>query len=69
MNTTDTKRWPTINTDTEWLEQAAIALRTKDLDLLDWVEGATNGWMQSEEERDAQLGLIEAIREAIEEAA
>ena len=31
----DTKRWPTINTQTEWMEQAAIALRTKDHDLLD----------------------------------
>lgn len=44
----------------------ARCLEERDLDALSYIEREVTGWLQPDWSRDAQLALIDAIREAIE---
>ena len=53
----------TIN---EWMSQLAFAIVSYDDELIQNLEGVTRGWLQTSEETEAQMDLIEAAWEAIE---
>ena len=56
-----------INTTSDWMRALALALDNNDTSLLDELTNISNDWLQSEDEKDAQLSLIYAAEAAIDE--
>lgn len=58
-----------IRTIPDMLNALAKALDEGDISAVDLIESEVRDWLQPERERDAQLNMIESVRNAIENAA
>ena len=56
-----------INTQIDLMNALAAALEEKDLDAVDQIQQQVADWMQTQGMRAAQISLIEAVRNAINE--
>lgn len=56
-----------INTISDWMQEVADAIRNRDFNALERLDRISSDWMQSGQERDAQIALIESAMEIIEE--
>jgi len=52
-----------INTVNDWMNQIADALEENDVNMLDDCISKSIDWMQPEEERMAQMRLVESVKE------
>ena len=55
------------NNTNDLMNQAGAALRHRDADTLLELLNLSEQWLQSDEERDAQLNVLTAMLEAVEE--
>ena len=55
-----------VHTVNELLTAAAEALANRDVDALNRLRDNANGWMQTEDERQAQLAMLDAMEEAVD---
>ena len=56
-----------MNTDNDWMNELAVALRDRDEEKVSELDNISYGWLQGSEERGAQQNLIEAVYEVIYE--
>jgi len=54
-----------INTVNEWMEQLAEAMREGDFDKIQACRRASLDWLQPEQERVAQMQLVETVEEVM----
>ena len=52
-----------INTVNDWMERIALAIEENDPDILNDCVSKSVDWMQPEEERMAQVRLVESVKE------
>jgi hypothetical protein len=57
-----------IHTTTDLINAIAKAIQNTDLDALDRLEVKVDEWLQMDDEREAQLNLIQSAYEMIEES-
>jgi hypothetical protein len=57
-----------INTTSDWMIALSKAMNDRDLNLIEELDHLSNGWLQSDNEREAQAALINAAIELIDEA-
>jgi len=57
-----------IRTELEFHAVLADIMANREYELLDQVESAVWGWMEQDEEKEARINLINAIRELAESA-
>ena len=55
-----------INTVNDWMTKLAQAIIEYNDEMLEELEGISRGWLQPQDELNAQMDLIEAAWEAIE---
>ena len=55
-----------INTVNDWMTKLAQAIIEYNDEMLEELEGISRGWLQPQDELEAQMDLIEAAWEAIE---
>lgn len=58
-----------IRTIPDMLNALAKALDEGDIGAVDMIEAEVSDWLQTDRERDAQLNMIESVRNAIQNAA
>jgi len=56
-----------INSTTDLLRAIALALDTNNPELLEELENVCNDWLQTSDERDAQLTLIQSAQSVLDE--
>ena len=56
-----------VNTVNDWMFTLAEAVNNKDQQTIDQLVNVTTGWMQTSDERGAQLALLEAVGEMLYE--
>lgn len=57
----------TVHTVNDLLNTAALALQERDTETLERLVQTVEGWMQTNQERLAQMTLLNAMLEAVEE--
>jgi len=57
----------TVHTVNDLLNVAALALQERDTETLERLVQTVEGWMQSNQERLAQMTMLNAMLEAVEE--
>lgn len=55
-----------VHTVSELLTAAAEALANRDADTLNRLRKIASGWMQTEDERQAQIAMLDAMEEAVD---